>query len=200
MAKKIPNTISCGPLGAQRIAMSTTTVQKHCLETPLLKWASALGWAGVLPFVVLLALGWSGPQDALLRPFALGLLSAYAALIAAFLGAIHWGVALARPLENWRLQRAALLWGVTPGLIALGCLVMPRAWGLLALALVMLLARAMDGLLWPGYARAAHVAECPDAERWSRLAAAWLQLRTRLTAAVVLCLAAGWVSLHFQAS
>ena len=180
--------------------MPTTTFQTPRLETSLLKWITALGWAGVMPFVVLAALGWSGPRDALMRPFALGLLSAYAALIAAFLGAIHWGVALARPLKDRRLQRTALLWGVTPSLIALGCLVMPRAWGLLALALVMLLARAMDGLLWDGYARAGHAAAWPDAEQWSRLAAAWLQLRTRLTAVVVLCLAAGWISLHFRVS
>ena len=85
----------------------------------------------------------------------------------------------------------------TPGLTALGCLVMPRAWGLLALALVTLLARAMDGLLWLGYARAVHATGWPDAQQWNSLAAGALRLRTRLTAAVVLCLAAGWISPHF---
>ncbi|MBW4047739.1 MAG: DUF3429 domain-containing protein [Proteobacteria bacterium] len=179
--------------------MPTTTLNTPRLETPLLKWATTLGWAGVVPFVVLASLGWSSPQDALMRPFALGLLSAYAALIAAFVGAIHWGVALARPLDDRHLQRLALMWGIAPALIALGCLVMPRTWGLLALALVMLLARAMDGLLWPGYARAARAAAWPDAEQWNRLATTWLQLRTRLTAAAVLCLAAGWASPHFGA-
>ncbi len=74
----------------------------------------------------------------------------------------------------------------------------PFALGLLsANAALMLLARAMDGLLWPGYARAAHAAGWPDAEQWSRLAATWLHLRTRLTAAAVLCLAAAWASPHF---
>ena len=178
--------------------MPTTTLNTPPrLETALLKWATTLGWAGVVPLVVLAFLGWASPQDALMHPFALGLLSAYAALIAVFLGAIHWGVALARPLDDPQLQRLALIWGIAPALLALGCLVMPRAWGLLALALVMLLARAMDALLWPGYARAAHAAAWPDAEQWSRLAATWLQLRTRLTAAAVLCLAAGWAAPHF---
>jgi hypothetical protein len=174
---------------------TTTLTAPRRLETALLKWATTLGWAGVVPLVVLASLGWTSAQDALMRPFALGLLSAWAALIAAFLGAIHWSVALARPLDDPRLQRLALMWGIAPALLALGCLVMPHTWGLLALALVMLLARAMDGLLWPGYARAA---AWPDAEQWSRLAARWLQLRTRLTA--VLCLATGWASSHVRSA
>ncbi|MHB0920403.1 MAG: DUF3429 family protein [Thiomonas delicata] len=159
--------------------------------------ATGLALAGLLPFAALAAAAWASPADALVRPFALGMLGAYAALVVSFLGALHWGVILARPLHDAKLQRLALLWGAAPALLALGALVMPRAWGLLALALIVILARAMDGLLWPAYARAAHQAGWPDAERWTRLAAAWLVLRTRLTAVVVLCLAAGWASAQF---
>ncbi|MHB1666440.1 MAG: DUF3429 domain-containing protein [Thiomonas sp.] len=179
--------------------MSTPANSISDAHAPLLSWITALGWAGVIPFAALAATSWASPADALMQPFALGLLSAYAALALSFLGAVHWGVVLARPLHDAPLQRLALLWGVAPSLLALGCLVMPRAWGLLALALVVLLTRAMDGLLWPGYARAAQDAGWPDAARWTRLAADWLRLRTRLTAVVVLCLAAGWASAHFRA-
>ncbi len=173
-------------------------IQAHA-DAPLSFWIVVLGWAGVIPFAAFAAMSWASPSDALMQPFALGLLSAYAALVLSFIGAVHWGVVLARPLADSPLQRLGLLWGVAPSLMALGCLVMPRAWGLLALALVVLLARAIDGLLWPGYARAAQGAGWPDAARWTRLAADWLRLRTRLTAVVVLCLAAGWASAHVRA-
>ena len=159
--------------------------------------ATGLALTGLLPFAALAAAAWASPADALVRPFALGMLSAYAALVVSFLGALHWGVVLARPLPETKLQHLALLWGVAPALLAMGALVMPRAWGLLTLALIAILARAMDGLLWPAYARAAHQAGWPDAERWTQLAATWLVLRTRLTAVVVLCLAAGWASAQF---
>lgn len=159
--------------------------------------ATGLALAGLLPFAALAATAWASPADALVRPFALGMLSAYAALVVSFLGALHWGIVLARPLSDAKLQRLALLWGAAPALLAMGALVMPRAWGLLALALIVILARAMDGLLWPAYARAAHQAGWPDAKRWTQLAATWLVLRTRLTAVVVLCLAAGWASAQF---
>ena len=175
------------------------TVNQAHADTPLSAWIVALGWAGIIPFAVLAATSWASAADGLMQPFALGMLSAYAALVLSFLGAVHWGVVLARPLHDLPLQRLALLWGVAPSLMALGCLLMPRAWGLLALALVMLLARALDGLLWPGYARAARAAGWPDASRWTELAVGWLRLRTRLTAVVVLCLAAGWASAYFRA-
>jgi len=51
-----------------------------------------LGYAGLLPFVLLAALMWLVNEEA--HPFVAMALSAYAATIAAFLGGIHWGIGL----------------------------------------------------------------------------------------------------------
>ena len=83
-----------------------------------------LGFAGAIPFVAGL-LGSLVPQLAIVGPF--GLL-AYGAVILAFLGGVHWGLAMTAGSAPVRLVAsivpslvawAALLWGGRPGLLGL---------------------------------------------------------------------------------
>ena len=131
-----------------------------------------LGHAGLLPFVLLAATVWL--VDAELQPWAAMAMAAYAALIVSYLGGIHWGLA-------WKLadapvdhQRAHLLWGVTPSLLAWPGVLMPPHAGLVWLALALLLCYLVDRRLYP----TAGVGQ-------------WLTLRFRLTAVATLsCLVA----------
>lgn len=83
--------------------------------------AATLGYAGLLPFALLVAGLWvvAAPelQSVLLR----GLL-AYGAAILTFLGAVHWGIALARPGAH---DARVLAVGVLPSLVAAASLVLP---------------------------------------------------------------------------
>jgi len=93
-------------------------------ELPKDAWP--LGLAGLLPFLagvaaLWLGLGWAG--------FAL---AAYGAVILAFLGAVHWGLALAQPGVA---SRARLVGGVLPSLVAWVALLAPLPVGLTMLAL-----------------------------------------------------------------
>lgn len=82
--------------------------------------AATLGYAGLLPFALLVAGLWvvAAPdlQSLLLR----GLL-AYGAAILTFLGAVHWGIALARPGAH---DARVLAVGVVPSLVAAASLVL----------------------------------------------------------------------------
>jgi hypothetical protein len=120
---------------------------RHALPAP----AALLGPAGLIPFagLAIAALaGWPPAAPALL---------AYGATILAFLGAVHWGLALAS--EEARADWARLGLGVVPALIAWVALLLPPAAGLWLLAIGIagtalvehLGARA--GLVPPGYMR-----------------------------------------------
>lgn len=79
-----------------------------------------LGYAGLLPFlggaaVVML------DADPTHRALATDVLRYYAAVIASFLGAVHWGTAAVDPAN----RRARLRWGVMPALIAWTLLLIP---------------------------------------------------------------------------
>jgi hypothetical protein len=138
-----------------------------------------LGYAGLIPPVLLAALVWLVDPD-LQAWVAMGL-AAYTGLIASFLGGIHWGIAwslrrnAARPgaAHAWR---AHVLWGVTPSLLAWPGLLMPPYAGLVWLALVVLACYGVDRRLYPR-AGLQH----------------WLTLRFRLSCGVALSgfLAAG---------
>ncbi len=82
-------------------------------STPVPVTAVQLGYAGLIPFVVLsvglwvLPAGFQQPvNDALL---------AYAAIILSFMGAVHWGLAIAR---NGEPDRLLLVISVVPALVA----------------------------------------------------------------------------------
>lgn len=96
--------------------------------------AWVLGPAGLLPFAALAGLGaWGEPW----APFAL---LAYGATILAFLGAVHWGLALAERRAAW--GRMAL--GVVPALVGWVALLLPEPWGLLVVALGLLATAAVE--------------------------------------------------------
>lgn len=141
----------------------------HTSHAPLIR---QLGHAGLVPFVLLAATVWL--VDAELQPWAAIAMAAYAALIVSYLGGIHWGLA-------WKLgdaphdhQRAHLLWGVVPSLLAWPGVLMPPHAGLVWLALALLLCYLVDRRLYPS----AGVGQ-------------WLTLRFRLTAVATLsCLVA----------
>lgn len=90
-----------------------------------------LGLAGLLPFAAGAAGAVLGP--AAWRGAALAALIAYGAVILAFLGAVHWGLALAAMAEAEReFGRTRLTLGVVPALVGWVALVLP-AWAGLAL-------------------------------------------------------------------
>jgi hypothetical protein len=141
--------------------------------------ATLLGNFGLLPFVALavaLWMPWESWQIAKLQ----AALVAYAAVILAFLGAVHWGLALATPTLDRTQAWNALLWGVMPSLLGWLALLMLMlgvpAWLVLGFLIGDLwLARLVDASLMPMYAAATH---------W------YLALRTRLTLIATLALAA----------
>lgn len=96
--------------------------------------ARLLGPAGLLPFAGLAAL------SALGEPWAPFALLAYAATILAFLGAVHWGLALADGRAAW----ARMGLGVLPALLAWVALLLPEPAGLLLLALGLLGTAAVE--------------------------------------------------------
>ena len=80
-----------------------------------------IGYAGLLPFTGCLAVMLMA-DDLKVQALAATQLLYYAALIASFLGAIHWGVAF---YGQAHLQTARLVWGVTPALMAWPLLSLP---------------------------------------------------------------------------
>jgi len=131
--------------------------------------ALLLGYAGLLPFAAGAVGVWMLPPP--LQGQAVQGLAAYAALIATFLGGVHWGLALGRstPLALW------LVWGVVPSLLAWAALLALPVWGakpaLVALAGTLLLCMAVDWWLYPRQGLGG-----------------WLGMRLRLTAvAAVAC-------------
>ena len=75
--------------------------------------ARLLGFGGLIPFVGLALASWIAPPA--YQPELVRSLVAYAATIASFVGALHWGAAMHRSDLN---TTAALAWGVVPSLVA----------------------------------------------------------------------------------
>ena len=91
--------------------------------------ALVLGVAGLIPFLAGIAGVWALGYPAYI--LALNLTMAYAAVILAFLGAVHWGLALAQGAAgNWRRLAPSVL----PALAGWFALILPNAFGLLLLA------------------------------------------------------------------
>jgi hypothetical protein len=133
-----------------------------------------LGLAGLLPFIgcTVLVLG-GGPFAGLAEDA----LAAYGAVILAFLGAVHWGLALAAPGDP-AAARARLTLGVLPALAGWAALLAPNWIGF--------------GVLVAGFA-ATWIAE-EAAARSGRLGAGYLRLRRGLTFTVIAMLSAAWVA------
>jgi len=86
--------------------------------------ARVLGIGGLIPFYALAALAW---QDGL-RHWALDTVTGYAAVILAFLGAVHWGRALS-DLDQ-RNHIGTLLFGIMPAMIGWLAIMLPVEFGL----------------------------------------------------------------------
>jgi hypothetical protein len=127
-------------------------------------WATRLGYAGLLPFVGLALLAWIVHLE--LRDFVTTALALYAALIASFLGGLHWPLAdrVAR-----QARRLHLIWGITPALIAWVAALMPPYASLPLMAALLVLCYLVD--------RKTYVAA-----QWG----AWLPMRLRLTVVATL--------------
>lgn len=123
-----------------------------------------LGYAGLVPFVVLAALMWLVKPA--LHPFVAIALTGYAAVIASFLGGIHWGLGLLGKGNNPAFH---FIWGVLPSLVAWVALVMPAYAGLPLLGLLLVACGAVDYRTWPAAGLGA-----------------WLPLRLQLTAVATL--------------
>lgn len=128
--------------------------------------ASRLGYAGLLPFVGGTALAWllARPDHLAEHAFVMQGLSAYAAAVIAFLGALHWGLVMRQP------EPGALRWGVWPALLAWVGLLMPAYAGLVVHGVLLLACYAVDRRSYP------------------RLGVGgWLTLRFRCTVLASLC-------------
>ena len=124
--------------------------------------AHRLGYAGLIPFVLGCALIWLiADRDLDQHAFVSLALSAYAGLVIAFLGGIHWGLSFARGLPG----RQPLVWGACVPLLGwLGVLMAPYA-GLALHGGVLIACYVVDRRVYPQLG-----------------AGDWLTLRFRLTA------------------
>ena len=80
------------------------------------KLVTRLGFAGLIPFVLLTIICWLAPAD-LLNNFIRAQL-AYGIVILSFFGGVHWGMVLVGNGKDDELNRKAMIWGVLPVLIA----------------------------------------------------------------------------------
>jgi hypothetical protein len=130
--------------------------------------AQRLGHLALLPFIAGAVLVWWAQGE--LKLSAAQALSAYAAVVVSFIGAIHWGLALPQRAP----ARGLLIWGVVPSIVAWSALLVHPAAGLWVHAAMLLVCYAVDRRVYP-----------------QQQAAAWLPLRLRLTVPATLCCVAG---------
>ena len=118
-----------------------------------------LGYAGLIPFILLAALMWM--IDAELLPFVAIALSGYAATIVSFVGGVHWGIGF---MKGEATPQFHFVWGVVPSLIAWLALMMPAYAALPLFGLVVVACYAVDSKTYPAAGLAS-----------------WLPMRLRLT-------------------
>ena len=118
-----------------------------------------LGYAGLIPFVLLAALMWL--VDAELLPFVAIALGGYAAAIVSFLGGVHWGIGF---MKGQDAPPFHFIWGVVPSLFAWLALMMHAYAALPLLGLVVVACYAVDSKTYP-----------------TAGLASWLPMRLRLT-------------------
>jgi putative flippase GtrA len=132
--------------------------------------ASMLGHLALVPFVF-------GAATVLLarpswQPMAGAALSAFAATVVSFLGAIHWGFGM----RQSRPAALLFLWGIVPSLGAWAALLLPAGAALVLHSAMLLWCYIIDRAVYP-----------------TQGAAGWLPMRRRLTMISVLsCLAAAF--------
>lgn len=132
-----------------------------------------LGYGGLLPFVgTALALALDPHHTAQW----LATLKGYAAVILSFVGALHWGFAMAHPAIAARNGAALYAWSVVPSLLGWVALLVPHTLGL--------------ALLIGGFA--AHAAQDWRLVRQLPLPSWYLPLRLQLSTVACLCLASAY--------
>jgi hypothetical protein len=131
--------------------------------------ARRLGYAGLVPFALLAALLWAVRAD--WQELAAAALVGYGAVIASFLGGVHWGIAgqLPQPAAKFHY-----VWGVVPSLLGWVALFVPPSAALPLLGLVLVICYLVDRRSYPRVG-------------W----AAWLPMRLQLTAVAALSCALG---------
>ena len=134
------------------------------MTVPLDKTILWLGYGGLVPFVGLALLIWLVPPR--IQPFVALALVAYGALIASFLGGVHWGTGF---LMGEAAPHIQFVWGVVPSLLGWLALLLPVRAGLPLLALLLVTCYAVDRITYPavGLGR-------------------WLPMRLQLTGVAVL--------------
>ena len=139
-------------------------------STPAPAYVAWLGYGGLIPFILLAAAVYVFPQYAEL--LARGLLG-YGAVILSFVGALHWGFAMAIPSLSVTQRLHSYQWSVVPALLAWVALSIDSAvWGAALLVL---------GFL-ANYWRDVALSRATELPGW------YLPLRLRLTAVASLCL------------
>lgn len=103
-----------------------------------------LGYAGLIPFVLLTGLIWL--VDSELLPFLSTALAGYAATIVSFLGGVHWGIGF---MKGPGAPRYHFIWGVMPSLLAWLALLMPVYAALPLLGLVLVACYVVDSQTYP---------------------------------------------------
>lgn len=139
-------------------------------ETPrMVAW---LGYGGLLPFIVLAAASFLDPARG--GAWQQGLLN-YGAVILSFVGALHWGLAMAGVPVSAARRNVAYTWSVVPALI-----------GWLSLLLDPF---AGSALLAAGFA--AHYVQDRRVAQHAALPYWYLPLRLRLSVVAAVCLLVG---------
>lgn len=126
--------------------------------------ASRLAYAGLIPFVVGAALVWLVHAE--VRPDVTLALAGYAAAIVAFLGGVHWGLAMRRDAPGPR----SYAWAVVPPLASSVAILMPAYAGLVVLGTMLVVCYLVDRRLYV-----------------EKGLAHWLTLRFRLSAVAAFC-------------
>lgn len=143
--------------------------------------AHILGYAGLIPFVLLTLACW------LVHPGWLGAVIraqiSYGIAILSFLGGAHWGAALVSPHLSAPQTKKALIWGVAPSMVAWFAVVLQVGFGFVVLLAGFIAAYQVDKHLY----------------RWYRMPEWFLVLRFRLTCAVALSLILTFIAANVRA-
>jgi hypothetical protein len=109
-------------------------------EPPVI--AHRLGQLGLVPFVLGALLVWLVYPE--VQPHVTLALSGYATVIVAFLGGVHWGLAMRADAHGPRAFR----WAVVPPLVAWLANIMPAHAGLVVLGVMLLVCYGVDRQLY----------------------------------------------------
>lgn len=111
--------------------------------------AGRLAYLALLPFGLGTALVWFVRADA--HPHVVAAMSAYAAVVLAFLGGIHWGFGFggADAAGTSAPDTGLYVWGVMPALVACVALLMPASAGLVIHGVMLVVCYLVDRKVYP---------------------------------------------------